>query len=159
MRVTAPSRKERSVKADAHTEAAVLATLEQFKRAYEQRDMGRLLALFAADADVVLFGTGADEKRIGLTEIQAQAERDWAQSEAFTLEWGWSSVSAAGPVAWVAADVAGHVRMDGQEVQLPLRLTAILEHRGASWLWMQAHVSLPAAEQATGESFPGAESR
>ncbi|HEV2459045.1 MAG TPA: nuclear transport factor 2 family protein [Ktedonobacterales bacterium] len=146
------------MKADAQTETAVLATLEQFKQAYEHRNMGHLLALFAPDADVVLFGTGADEKRIGLAEIQAQAERDWAQAEAFTLEWGWSSVSAAGSVAWVAADVVGHITMGGQEVHLPLRLTAVLEHRGGSWLWVQSHVSLPAAEQAEGESFPAAES-
>jgi ketosteroid isomerase-like protein len=145
------------MKADAQTEAAVLATLEQFKQAYEQRDVERLLALFAPDADVVLFGTGADEKRLGMAEIRAQAERDWAQAEAFILEWGWSSVSAAGSVAWVAADVVGHVTMGGQQVHLPLRLSAVLERRGASWLWMQAHASLPASEQAEGESFPASE--
>jgi ketosteroid isomerase-like protein len=142
------------MKADAQTEAAVLATLEEYKQAYEQRDMDRLLALFAPDPDVVLWGTGADEKRMGLAEIRAQAERDWAQSEAFSLEWGWSSVSAAGSVAWVAVDVVGHVRVGGQEVHLPLRVSAVLEHRGARWLWMQAHASLPAPEQAAGDSFP-----
>jgi ketosteroid isomerase-like protein len=142
------------VKADAQTEAAVLATLEQFKQAYEHRDVDRLLAVFAPDADVVLFGTGADEKRVGLAEIRAQAERDWAQSETFSVEWGWTSVSAAGAVAWVAADAVGHITAGGQEVHLPLRLTAVLEHRGASWLWVQTHASLPAPGQAEGESFP-----
>ncbi len=131
-----------------------MAALEQFKQAYEQHDIERLLALFAPDPDVVIIGTGVDEKRVGLAEIQTQAERDWAQSETFSLEWGWSSVSAAGSVAWVAADAIGHVKMGGQEVQLPLRLTAVLEHRGARWLWMQGHVSMPAPGQAEGESFP-----
>jgi ketosteroid isomerase-like protein len=147
------------VKADTQTEAAVLATLEQFKLAYEHRDVERLLALFAPDADVVLFGTGADEKRIGLAEIRVQAERDWAQSEAFTVEWGWHSVSTAGTVAWVAVDVTGHIRMGGQQVHLPLRLTAVLERRGANWLWVQAHASVPAEGQAEGESFPTEASR
>ena len=142
------------MKADAHTEAAVMASLEQFKQAYEQRDMARLLALFPPDPDVVLFGTGADEKRVGLAEIQRQAERDWSQSETFSWEWGWSSVSAAGSVAWVAVDAVGRARVAGQEVHIPLRITAVLEQRGASWFWMQAHVSMPAAEQPEGASFP-----
>ncbi len=144
------------MKADAQTEAAVMAALEQFKQAYQQRDLERLLALFAPDPDVVIIGTGADEQRVGLAEIQTQAERDWAQSEAFSLEWGWSSVSAAGSVAWVAADAAGHVKVGGQEMHLPLRLTAVLEHRGARWFWMLGHISMPTPEQAEGESFPAA---
>jgi ketosteroid isomerase-like protein len=142
------------MKADAQTEAGVMASLEQFKQAYEQRDMARLLELFAPDADVVFFGTGADEKRVGLAEIQKQAERDWSQSEAFSWEWGWSSVSAAGSVAWVAADAVGHARVAGQELHFPLRVTVVLEQRGANWFWLQAHASMPAPEQTEGESFP-----
>ena len=144
------------MKADAQTEAALMATLEQFKQAYEQRDMEHLLALYAPDPDVVLIGTGADEKRVGLAEIQMQAERDWAQSEASSFEWGWSSVSAAGSVAWMAADVIVHFKVAGQEIHLPLRLTGVLEHRGAKWLWMQQHLSMPTPGQAEGESFPTA---
>ena len=49
------------MKADAQTEAAVMAVLEQFKQAYAQRDLERLLALFAQEPDVVVIGTGADE--------------------------------------------------------------------------------------------------
>jgi hypothetical protein len=41
------------------------------------------LALLVPDPDVFLYGTGADEKRQGLAEIQAQAERDWSQSDPF----------------------------------------------------------------------------
>jgi hypothetical protein len=93
---------------------------------------------------------------MGLAEIQTQAERDWSQSETFSWEWGWSSVSAAGSVAWVAVDAVGHARVAGQELHLPLRVTAVLEQRGASWCWMQAHVSIPAPEQTEGESFPTA---
>jgi ketosteroid isomerase-like protein len=142
------------MKADAQTEAAVLAVLDQFNDAYRDRDMERLLALFAPDPDVVLIGTGADEKRVGLAEIQAQAERDWSQSDAFFWEWGWSSISAAGSVAWVALDAVGHVKVAGQELQLPLRVTAVLEQRGAQWRFQQAHASLATPEQAEGESFP-----
>jgi ketosteroid isomerase-like protein len=140
--------------ADAQTKAAVMAVLDQFNDAFRHRDMERLLALFAPDPDVVLIGTGADEKRVGVAEIQAQTERDWSQSEALFWEWGWTSVSAAGSVAWVAVDAVGHVKVAGQELHLPMRVTAVLEHRGAHWLFLQAHASLPTPEQTEGESFP-----
>ena len=40
---------------------------------HTQREIDRMLACFAPDPDVVLYGTGADEKRVGLGEIEAQA--------------------------------------------------------------------------------------
>jgi ketosteroid isomerase-like protein len=144
------------MKADAQTEAAVLAVLEQVRQAYTQRDMQRALSLFPPDPDVVLIGTGADEQRVGLGEIQRQFERDWAQSESAALEWGGgASVSAAGPVAWVVLPHAlVRVTTGGQSMELPLRLSAVLEQRGGRWLFMHAHFSFPAAGEAEGESFP-----
>jgi ketosteroid isomerase-like protein len=145
------------MKANTQTEAAILAVLEQYKQAYEQRHLERLLALFAPDPDVVVIGTGADEQRVGLAAFKTGVERDFAQSEGATIEWGWTSISAAGSVAWVAQNVIGHVTVAGQEVHLPFRFTAVLEQRGPTWLFLQVHLSSPAAEQAEGASFPPAE--
>jgi ketosteroid isomerase-like protein len=142
------------MKADAQTEAAVMAVLDQFKQAYQEREIKPLLAVFAPDPDVVVYGTGADEKRVGLSEIQKQVERDWDQADASTFEWGWHSVSAAGPVAWVAADTFAHAMLAGQEVYIPLRFTAVLERRATGWVCVQAHISTPESGQAEGESFP-----
>ena len=142
------------MKADAKTEAAVKAALSKFAEGYTKRDLEGVLALFAPDSDVVMFGTGVDEKRVGLAEIKAQAERDWSQSEATSLTYGWTSVSAAGSVAWVAADVAFKAKVSGQEITLAGRLTGVLENRGDKWLIVQGHFSLPATGQAEGASFP-----
>ncbi|MFO0794669.1 MAG: nuclear transport factor 2 family protein [Candidatus Brocadiaceae bacterium] len=142
------------MKADAKTEAAVIAVLSKFAEGYAKRDLEAVLALFAPDPDVVMFGTGADEKRVGLAEIKAQAERDWSQSEGASLTYGWTSVSAAGSVAWVAADANFKAKVGGQEITLAGRLTGVLENRGGKWLMVQGHFSLPATAQAEGESFP-----
>lgn len=142
------------MKADPKTEAAVMNVMNQMTEAYAKRDLDALLALWAPDPDVVGIGTGGDEKRIGLAERKTQLERDFAQSEAISVELGWSLVSAAGSVAWVAADAIVHTKVSGQEISFPGRFTAVLEQRSGRWLLMQTHFSMPAREQAEGESFP-----
>jgi ketosteroid isomerase-like protein len=121
---------------------------------YTRRDLALLLSAFAPDPDVVMYGTGADERRIGLAEIQAQAERDWSQTEAAAVMYEWTSVSAADSVAWVATDASFNLKADGQEMTLPARITFVLEKRGEQWLIVRAHFSFPAAGQSEGESFP-----
>ena len=142
------------MKADAATEAAVTTVLNKLAEGYAKRDLAGILSLLAPDRDAVMFGTGADEKRIGLAEIKAQAERDWSQSEATSLTYGWTSVSAAGSVAWVAADLTFDVKAGGEELSFPGRVTMVLEQRGEKWLIVQSHFSLPAPSQEEGESFP-----
>jgi ketosteroid isomerase-like protein len=142
------------MKADAIIEAAVKAVLGKLAEGYAKRDLALLRAVFASDPDVVMYGTGADEKRVGLAEIEAQAERDWSQSESVSLTYGWTSVSAAGSVAWVAADTVFNVKAGGQAMSLHGRFTFVLEKRGEQWLIVQSHASFPAAGQAEGESFP-----
>ncbi|HET9591111.1 MAG TPA: nuclear transport factor 2 family protein [Anaerolineales bacterium] len=142
------------MKADATTETAVRAVLDKVAEAYGKRDITLLSSAFAPDPDVVMYGTGADEKRLGLGEIQAQAERDWSQTDSAEVTYEWTSISAAGPVAWAAADASFRLKADGQEMALPARITFVLEHRGGQWLIVQAHFSFPASGQSEGESFP-----
>jgi ketosteroid isomerase-like protein len=141
------------MKASPPTQAAVQATLQQWKDAYSQRDLGGALAVIAPDDDVVGIGTGPDEWRVGPEEFKAQLERDFAQSEALGIDYQPLVVSEAGSVAWVAGRATVQARVDGQDLTLTGRFTAVLEQRGDRWLLMQTHFSLPAAEQADGRSF------
>jgi len=135
------------------TQAAVQATLQQWKDAYTRRDVDGALAVIAPDNDVVGIGTGPDEWRVGPEEFRAQIERDFAQSAALSVNYEPLVVSEAGPVAWVAGRATVQAQIDGQELTLTGRFTAVLEQRDGRWLLMQTHFSLPAAEQAEGRSF------
>jgi uncharacterized protein (TIGR02246 family) len=141
------------MQASPQTQAAVQATLQQWKDAYSRRDVDGVLAVMAPDADVVGIGTGPDEWRVGAEAFKAQLARDFAQSEALSVDYEPLVVSEAGPVAWVAGRARVRVRVEGQELTLAGRFTAVLEQRGDRWLLMQTHFSLPAAEQAEGRSF------
>jgi ketosteroid isomerase-like protein len=139
--------------ASAQTQADVQATLQQWKDAYSQRDLDGALAVIAPDDDVVAIGTGADEWRVGLAQVRAQMERDFAQAEVLSVAYEPLVVSEAGAVAWVAGHATVQARVDGQDLALVGRFTAVLERRDDRWLLMQTHFSLPAAEQAEGRSF------
>jgi ketosteroid isomerase-like protein len=142
------------MKADKNTEAEVRAALTKFTDSYARHDMETLTACIAPDPDVVMFGTGADEKRIGRTEIQLQARRDWAQTEAISMVFDWISISAAGPVAWAAVDGAFKIGAGGEEFRMPVRGSFVLEKRNGEWLVVHGHFSAPAAGQVEGESIP-----
>jgi uncharacterized protein (TIGR02246 family) len=131
------------------TEAAVKAVLDKLAEVYVTRDAADLRALFAPDADIVMYSPG-DAKSIGAPAIQAKAELDWSKSESAALKFGWMSVSAAGPVAWAAADADFTVRAAGQEKTLPVRITFVLEQRGDQWLIVHAHYSIAAGAPAKG---------
>jgi len=142
------------MKANAKIEAAVLDVLSEWLQSYQHRDIDGLMALVAPDDDLFLFGTGIDEKRIGPEEFRYQAERDWSQTEELSFDFTSYHVSAAGPVAWVASEGLGRGQAGGQEIEFPLRMTAVLEQRDDQWLIVQSHVSLPAAAQEDGDSVP-----
>lgn len=142
------------MQADDRTKAAVMGVINKWRESYAARDIDAIMALYAPDPDVVLIGTGAGERGVGLAEIKAMHESEWSQSEAGSLELGWHSVSAAGAMACVAMYVTVHVRVEGQEMHLPARITAVLEQRGDTWFILQVHGSLPAAEQEEGQAWP-----
>jgi ketosteroid isomerase-like protein len=139
--------------ASPQTQAAVQATLQQWKDAYSRRDLDAALTVVAPDDDVVAIGTGPDEWRVGPEEFKAQLERDFAQAEALSVDYQPLVVSEAGPVAWVAGRASVQARVEGQDVAMSGRFTAVLGQREGRWLLMQTHFSLPAAEQAEGRSF------
>jgi len=143
------------MKADVKTESEIKAVLDKLTRSYEQKDMAGLLACFAPDPDVVMFGTGADEKRVGLAEIQLQAQRDWDQTDSIAMAFDWTSISTAGPVAWAAIDGAFEIQAGGQAFRMPARSSFVLEKRNGQWLVVHGHFSAPAAGQEEGESIPG----
>ena len=142
------------MKADVKTEKDVMNAVKQCFAAFARRDIDAMLAFFAPDPDVVVVGTGSDERGIGLKEIRAIFERAFSQFDEASFKFGWHSVSVRGPLAWLAADVGLHVKASDREISRQIRLTGVMEKRGDKWLILQSHDSVPDREQVEGESFP-----
>ena len=63
------------MKADSRTEEEVKTILRSFTDTYRNRDMKAFFECIAPDADVVMYGTGADEKCIGPEQIRILGDR------------------------------------------------------------------------------------
>lgn len=135
------------MKADKVTEKEVMAVLNKFAESYSKRDLEGLMSLIASDADGVLIGIGSDEKRVGLDEMKIQFEHDWSEFEAASIIFNRVSISAAGAVAWVAADTLFKMTIEGQDLIFPCYHTNVLEKRGDKWFIVQTHYSVPFEER------------
>jgi uncharacterized protein (TIGR02246 family) len=141
------------MRADPKTEAAVVNIVKQGFEAFTKRDLEAVLAFFAPDPDVIVIGTGRDEKGVGLAEIRNILGRAIGQFKEASFDFGWHSVSRAGPVAMLTADVTLYVKTSDRQITEQIRLTVVLEQRGDKWLVIQWHDSLPAAGQKEGQAF------
>jgi len=131
------------MKADAKTESEVMSALKKFTDAFGERNLEDLLMLFAPDLDVVVIGSGAGEKNVGMSEIKAFFKGLFDDFEALSVEFGWTMVSKAGTVAWVAVDDTITLKAGGQETIEQGRVTFVLDKRGDKWLILQLHHSVP----------------
>ncbi len=141
------------MRADAKTEAAVMNVTQQCFEAFTKKDLDAILAFVVPDPDVILIGTGRDEKCVGLGNIRNILGRSLSQFEEASFKFGWHSVSAAGSVAMPTADVTLYVKTSDRQITEQMRLTVVLEQRGDRWLIIQWHDSLPAAGQKEGQAF------
>lgn len=129
------------MQADSSTEDAIYAVLQRFTDAVHARDADAVMGLFAADADVCLFGSEGGEKAIGRVAVGELFRWMTQQYKELRWEWTWRQVSAAGNVAWLAAEAIIHSRTEEERDRVPYRLTAVFERRDGGWCWMLYHGS------------------
>lgn len=144
------------MEADAKTKAEIVKTMREMWKAYGRLDVDGVLGFYAPDSDVVVFGSGADEVYVGPKQAKRGLKRDFSQTRSVKVGLSKVRISAAGKVAWLAANCRFTVHVAGCDVDMAGRLTAVLEKRKGRWLIMQSHFAMPYAGQAAGQSFPGA---
>ncbi len=71
------------MKADAHTEAELLAILDQFGQAFAKRDVAGVFELFVPDSDLVFMGSEEAETAVGWDEFKLVLERIFSRPEAY----------------------------------------------------------------------------
>jgi hypothetical protein len=126
--------------------------LLKFCEGYKKRDLAGLLKLFTKNTN--MWGTGLDEYRVGLKQVEEQFKRDWKQSEKGEIELV-SFVPAADDAFWAAAIFTGKVTVNGeQHIFKDLRGTIIIENDDGEWKISHMHSSFPDFRNPENGSFP-----
>jgi len=126
----------------------------EFCELYKKRNLCGLLRLFTKNTNV--WGSGLDEYRIGLKEIESQFKRDWSQSEQAAIEVV-SFVPASQSASWVAAICNARITIDGKEYLFEhLRGTIVIEKEDGMWKIAHMHSSFPDFRNSDNASFPTA---
>ncbi len=124
----------------------------QFCDSYKKRDLTALLNLFTTHTN--LWGSGLDEYRVGIKQIEEQLKRDWSQSEKGEIEVV-SFVPTPKDACWTAAVCKAKITIDGKEhVFEHLRGTIVIAKENNTWKISHMHASFPDYRNAEQGSFP-----
>lgn len=130
------------MKVSVQTEQQILSVIDAFFVAYSKRDLPRCMALFVADTDVVLIGTESDERLVGPDAIAERFRLDWSRTDEMSMEMRWHSIAGTTDVCWLAAEIMVNVSAEGNKLQLPARISVVLERRDNQWLIVHWHASI-----------------
>jgi hypothetical protein len=141
------------MKADQTTQTEVTHSFKGMFESYKKKDLQGVLSFWGNDPDVLVIGSGPDEKSVGVGTFVESLMRDWSQAEITAIGVKDYMVSAAGAVAWIGADLTFQYKIDEKTQEMLGRLTGVMEKRNGKWLWVQMHFSVPNVEQKKGQSW------
>lgn len=128
----------------------ITSLLAELVTAYRDRAAERYLACFAESAFV--YGTGADEKCLGSSEIRAHLERDWTQSLSASFTLIDPQITTSDSFAWVASDCRFEFRTTEGDGSMSGRASFFLKRTDGGWRICHAHFSSPTPTE-VGQSF------
>jgi ketosteroid isomerase-like protein len=133
-------------KADPQIEKAVKEFLDRHAKAYESKDVAGIMALIAADEDVVFIDADSEKPVMGPAAIKAAYEREFSQIKSATLKYTSTWIGGKGDAAWFSAQCAVSVDTGEEKITLPAHWSGVLEKRDGKWLLVQSHLSFPMPE-------------
>lgn len=140
------------------SQEAVLATLDDYAKAYCDRDIDAIMSVFDDSDDISVIGTGAEELCSGRSEVKELFRRNFRDAHAKHFEWGWTRAAITEDFAVLAVALTIDLEMNGEELHVPLRWSVALRRCGGRWLWVHRHASTCASDQGSGKAYPGGES-
>lgn len=124
----------------------------QFCEFYTARDLKAVLQL--CSENITLWGTGKDEQRTGIAEMEVQLRRDWSQSTFATLELI-SFLPSLDDSLWAAGLCKTQLNIDGKDYVFEnLRGSIVLAEEKGKLKIIHMHASFPDLRNPEAGSFP-----
>jgi ketosteroid isomerase-like protein len=134
-----------AVCAASKTEGEIKAAIDQLHKAYKNKDLKGVMAMYAKGSSTLVIGSGKEEKAAGYEAIKKVYEKDfalWIMNTA--MDYKIYALSSAGRVAWLAADLSATFLTRDGVLDVAGRFTAVMKKTGKSWQFVQTHFSFPA---------------
>jgi uncharacterized protein (TIGR02246 family) len=128
----------------------VQSIIHQYIKALTTKDMELLSEIFSDDEDMVMFDGNISKQFIGWEALKGRFQEHFDSYEELEVAFRDQvvKVHASGEVAWLSCILDANLLVQGQEGRISgLRATWVLEKRNGNWVIVQAHFSLPKAEQ------------
>jgi hypothetical protein len=124
--------------------------VDQLMGAFEKESVEMFDDVMAKDAGMVTFGTDASERWVGFDEVRDSFAKQIGAFEVERIDTRNQVIktSSSGEVAWFSQIVDWHISSGGNSQTIPgIRVTGVLEKRGAEWKIVQFHTSAPVQGQ------------
>ncbi|CAM3273688.1 nuclear transport factor 2 family protein [Shewanella pealeana] len=134
-------------------EEQIIATLEDYAKAYCAKDIDALMAVFDADDRISVIGTGQDELCVGRQAVKQLFLRNFNDATATQFQWDWSTVAISGNHALIGLTLIIKLTAEGELTSLPIRWTVALK-KTDRWVWIHRHASTASNSQTKGKAYP-----
>lgn len=124
------------------TREGVLATLRNYIRSFEAKDIDGVMAAFADSPDTVLMGTGPDEVWIGKDDIRTAHNAFMDNFEEESSEQTIISVGADGRVAWLTGYSLVKRMESASSSTFQVNISMVLEQIENTWYIKAMHFSI-----------------
>jgi ketosteroid isomerase-like protein len=123
---------------------AIRTLLERLNQGFARQDVQQVLSLFAPAPETMFIGSEAEEVAAGPAQLQNLLEALFTRPEIYHWRWGQPHINITGQTAWLVTEAV--LLVEGpQPLELPYRITLVLQRCGASWRIMHYHGSEPIA--------------
>ncbi len=136
---------ETAVDLDAEKEKVALV-LEKYVIANEEQNIDLVHDIWAAESDIVVFGTNSDEKLIGWEAIRSALQKQFDSFEEtyISVHDQIIEINETGNTAWFSEIINyNYIYQDEAKQFEGLRFTGVLEKLNGDWFIVQSHMSIP----------------
>jgi uncharacterized protein (TIGR02246 family) len=129
--------------ADPKILAEIQKTLKQHDAAMKGHDLEGVMALYSAEPNTVMLGTGPGERWVGKEEIASAYTEFFKDYDPGTLnsECTWRTGGIHGDAAWLVAMCQMTDYLKNEKREYALNLSAVLEKQEGQWVFRALHFS------------------
>lgn len=129
---------------EANGKKEIQIVIDKYAECYLNKDLNKLMGLFASDSDIITIGSGKADWIKGHDKLKNSFKRDFSQADNIRLLFDNITITILDKVAWVSSSLTMYAIINKVDVVLPGRISMVLKKEDKNWLFTHMHYSIPA---------------